>query len=262
VLLCCCSAFAAIQNPPSDPPSFIKGDVPRQFTKVISASHSSYEIRVAGLVDGINTKKPEGYFATIEKWQPNQFIRIENTGTQNVVNPRIYANNQGPWQNIAQMVQQAIRGANTPEEKARAVYEFVRHQVFHGAMGDNRDPVRILNGFGYSLCGGDTNVLRILWGQLGIQNRGSGAIGHVTAEAFYNNSYHLFDADTNAVYLLRDNHTIASQTDLVRDHDLIKRTHALSITMSEDRKQNEIQASRYAMKLEYLPGGIFAAPKS
>ena len=49
----------------------------------------------------------------------------------------------------------------------------------------------------------------------------------------------------HSLYLLRDNETIAGEQDLVRDHDLIKRTHTQGILRPQGRAGDERQASIY-----------------
>ena len=62
---------------------------------------------------------------------------------------------------------------------------------------------------------------------------------------FYDGGWHLFDGDMHSLYLLRDNETIASEQDLVRDHDLIKRTHTQGILRPQGRAGDEWEASIY-----------------
>ena len=51
-------------------------------------------------------------------------------------------------------------------------------------------------------------------------------VGPCVTQVFYDDAWHLYDGDMPSLYLLRDHETIAGQQDLVRDHDLIKRTPA------------------------------------
>jgi hypothetical protein len=59
------------------------------------------------------------------------------------------------------------------------------------------------------------------------------ALGHCISQAFYDGGWHFYDGDMHSVYLLRDNETVAGEQDLVRDHDLIKRTHSKGILMPD-----------------------------
>src|SRR4030043_1609412 len=42
-------------------------------------------------------------------------------------------------------------------------------------------------------------------------------------------SWHFYDGDMHSVFLLRDNQTVAGEQGIVRDHDLIERTHSKGI---------------------------------
>jgi len=55
------------------------------------------------------------------------------------------------------------------------------------------------------------------------------ALGHCISQAYYDGGWHFYDGDMHCVYLLRDNRTVAGEQDIVRDHDLIKRTHSKGI---------------------------------
>ena len=54
-------------------------------------------------------------------------------------------------------------------------------------------------------------------------------VGHCVTQVFDNHAWHLMDGDMHSIYLLRDNETIAGEQDLVRDYDLIRRTHTQGI---------------------------------
>ena len=54
-------------------------------------------------------------------------------------------------------------------------------------------------------------------------------------QVYYDGGWHLFDGDMQSLYLLRDNETIAGEQDLVRDHDLIRRTHTQGILQADGR---------------------------
>ena len=70
-------------------------------------------------------------------------------------------------------------------------------------------------------------------------------MGHCVSQAFFDGRWNLLDGDQHVLYLLRDNETIASELDVVRDHDLIKRTHTQGILLPDDRSVDEWEASAY-----------------
>src|SRR5512138_167117 len=51
-----------------------------------------------------------------------------------------------------------------------------------------------------------------------------------------------------SLYLLRDNETIAGEQDLVRDHDLVKRTHTQGILQADRRAGDEWHSSIYVFE--------------
>jgi hypothetical protein len=70
-------------------------------------------------------------------------------------------------------------------------------------------------------------------------------VGHCVTQAYFDGRWNLFDGDMHSLYLLRDNHTVACEQDLVRDHDLIKRTHTQGILNPDKRTNDEWEASIY-----------------
>jgi len=58
------------------------------------------------------------------------------------------------------------------------------------------------------------------------------------------------DADMQAIYLLRDNRTVAGEADLVRDHDLVRRTHTQGILSSPSLSKDELEAARFVYEGE------------
>ena len=52
-------------------------------------------------------------------------------------------------------------------------------------------------------------------------------VSHAIAQVPYDGGWHVMDGDLDSFFLLRDNETVASDRELARDHDLIKRAHTL-----------------------------------
>lgn len=198
------------------------------------------------------TRMPVGYSAFVQGWQPNRSVRIENTGTRTVEHPRLIINGRGDWRTLETIVAEAVQGWKEPGDRARAIWEFVRRQRFHACTWDAEcsDAVKALNVYGYTLCGDQAQVLSDLWRASGLAVRRGHPVGHVVCEVFYANGFHLLDSDEHVICLERDNHTIASEEALVRDHDLIKRTHTYGIGQRDDRQTDEFSASLYGFEGE------------
>jgi hypothetical protein len=73
-------------------------------------------------------------------------------------------------------------------------------------------------------------------------------VGHCVSQAFFDGRWNLFDGDMHSMYLLRDNRTVACEQDLVRDHDLVKRSHTQGILNPDRRANDEWEASIYVFE--------------
>jgi hypothetical protein len=100
----------------------------------------------------------------------------------------------------------------TDAERALALHEFVvrnvRSWALPNAAGNSR-PMQILNVYGYCNCGGFARATAALAAVAGMKSRVVGLPGHVVAEVFYDDAWHLFDGSANAVYRKPDG-TLAS----------------------------------------------------
>jgi hypothetical protein len=110
--------------------------------------------------------------------------------------------------------------------------------------------VKVLNVYGHNTCGNDSICLAGLWKTAGLKVAPARLVGHCVTQVFYDGGWHLFDGDMHSLYLLRDNETIAGEQDLVRDHDLIKRTHTQGILRPQGRGDDEWESSIYVFEGE------------
>jgi hypothetical protein len=135
----------------------------------------------------------------------------------------------------------------TDREKAFALwFQEISHR-YHW-VGDNDelgDPVKVFNVYGHNTCGNDSICLAGLWRRAGLKVTPARLVGHCVSQAFFDGRWNLFDGDMHSMYLLRDNQTVASEQDLVRDHDLIKRCHTQGILNPDRRANDEWEASIY-----------------
>ncbi len=217
----------AVEVAPSQPRP---ANTPQQHEEVITASRHEFRIRVAGTVDGFNTLDPVFSAAPKQAFELMRSVRLENTGDVDVLNPWLLVNGKRNWRTTDDIIEEALASYGNPgemsaAEKARAVYEFLRNHRFHATTGDFevRDPVKLLNIYGYALCGDNASVLMDLWRIAGLPVRRGFPSGHCVSEVFYDGGWHMFDADESQVFLERDNATIAGDEALARDHDLVKR---------------------------------------
>jgi len=250
--LLCLPAFAAVQGPPKAPRPDLPSDQRKRHVETVTAPRRAYTLRFGGNIDGTMTRMPISYSAYMQGWQPNVAARIENVGDAEVVNPWLTANGTGDWRTLEKIAQEGTRGCTTEADRARAVWEWTRNHRFHACTWDAEcsDTLKALNVYGYTLCGDDGQVIADVWKAAGLKTRRGYPVGHCVSEVFYDGAFHLLDGDEHVICLARDNRTIGSEADAVRDHDLIKRTHTYGIGQGDSRQTDEFSASLYGYEGE------------
>ncbi len=166
-----------------------------------------------------------------------------------MVNPWL-SNGRNDFRSLDRIVARAIEPGMTDREKARALWwQEVQHRFhFEGDNDELLDPVKVFNVYGYNTCGNDSICLAGLWRKAGLKVAPARLVGHCVTQVFYDGSWHLMDGDMHSIYLLRDNETIAGEQDLVRDHDLIRRTHTQGILQPDRRSGDEWESSIYVFE--------------
>lgn len=225
-------------------------DVARRHVQEVDAATVDYDVAQGGTMDGRNCRSPQGVWEPFEQtWESNRSVRMENVGETVVVNPWL-SNGRNDLRSLDRIVARAVEPGMTDAEKARALWWQEIQNRFH-LEGDNNellDPVKVLNIYGHNTCGNDSICLAGLWRKAGLKVAPARLVGHCVSQVFYGGSWHLFDGDMHAVYLLRDNRTIAGEQDLVRDHDLIRRTHTQGILQPDRRSGDEWESSIYVFE--------------
>ncbi len=198
----------------------------------MTAARVDYNLEMGGSADGRNTRDPVVYAAWKPGFEPMRAVKLENTGDTDVVNPWILVNGKRDWRTTASIAGEALREYGDPRamsdrDKARAIWEFLRHHRFHATTGDMevRDPVKMFNVYGFSLCGDNAPVLMELWQAVGLKTRRGYPTGHCVAEAWYEGGWHMLDGDESILFLDRDNRTVLPEKAVARDHDLSKRAY-------------------------------------
>ncbi|MCY2953918.1 MAG: M55 family metallopeptidase [Planctomycetota bacterium] len=215
-------------------------DVARSRIELTTKAQHQYTVQQGGTMDGRNCRSPMGCGmaregAFLQTWESNRSVRMENVGDTDVVNPWL-SNGRNNFRNVGEIVSSAVAPGMTDAEKAFALW-FQEIQYRHHSPGDNNelgDPVKVFNSYGYNTCGNDSICLGTLFRQAGMRAAPARAVGHCISQAFYDDRWHFFDGDMHCVYLLRDNQTVAGEQDLVRDHDLVKRTHSQGILFPDN----------------------------
>lgn len=235
------------------------GDAPKNHVEQIAgtgeATHT-YTVIQGGTMDGENCRSPLGVGMNREGvcdqvWESNRFVRMENAGDSDVVNPWL-SNGRNTFRNIDEVLASAVAPGMSDKEKALALW-FQEIRFRYHAGGDNKelgDPVKVFNSYGHSTCGNDSICLAGLWQKAGLKAAPARGVGHCITQVFYEDRWHLLDGDQAVLYLLRDNETIAGEQDIVRDHDLIRRTHTSGITFADNRAHDEWESALYGYEGE------------
>ncbi|MBN1674859.1 MAG: putative Ig domain-containing protein [Kiritimatiellae bacterium] len=227
-------------------------DVPKRHVEIVSSAEHRYSIMQGGTVDGSNCRGPmgvgmqrEGAFEQV--WESNRAVKLENVGETDVVNPWL-SNGRNDFRNVDAIVAAALEPGMTDREKAKALwFQQVRHR-YHRAGETGKelgDPVKVFNVYGHNPCGCDANMMGGLWRRAGLKGAPVRLVSHSIAQVFYDGGWHVMDGDLAGIYLLRDNETLASDIELARDHDLVKRTHNQGIMLPDSRDTDERAAAMF-----------------
>jgi len=227
-------------------------DARKQHVEDVSAGRHEYVVTQGGTMDGRSCRSPFGVFdGWTQSWESNRLVRIENVGETDVVDPWL-SNGRNNFRTIVEIAEQAAEPGMSDREKALALwFQEITHR--HHWQGNNKelgDPVKVYNVYGHNTCGNDSICLAGLWTRAGLKATPAHPQGHCISQAFYDGRWNLMDADLQGIYLLRDNRTVADEQDLVRDHDLVKRTHAHGILRRQSRSAAEGVAAAYTYEGE------------
>ncbi|HEV3255851.1 MAG TPA: alpha/beta hydrolase, partial [Gemmataceae bacterium] len=223
-------------------------DVAGRHTEDITTAKQEYRVVHGGTMDGTNCRSPIGgsFGVWDQSWESNRAVRMENVGETDVINPWL-SNGRNQGRTLKEMVAGALRPGMTDREKAIALWRLQTTHRFHATTNDAEvnDPVKAFNVYGYTTCGDDSICLAGLWKTAGFKVRPARVVGHCITQVHYDGRWNLLDGDMGPFYLLRDNVTIASEQDLVRDHDLLKRTHTHGILDTDSRTEAEWSAALF-----------------
>jgi hypothetical protein len=227
------------------------GDVANHHVEEVAKSEHKYTVVHGGTMDGTNCRTPIGCGiaregAIEQTWQSNRAVRMENVGQFDVVDPWL-SNGRNTFRNMDEIVAAAVAPGMSDREKAMAIWFQQIRQRFHraGDGGETGDPVKVFNTYGHNPCGGDAIIMGGLWRKVGLKGAPVRLVSHAIAQVAYDGGWHVMDADLDMIYLLRDNETLASDRDLARDHDLVKRTHTLGVLLADSRAQDEREAAMF-----------------
>ena len=130
-----------------------------------------------------------------------------------------------------------------------------------GYGGNLSDPVLVFNVYGSNVCGNDALIMGAYWQKVGLKSAPVRLVSHAIAQVAYDGGWHVMDGDLECFFLLRDNETLASDRELARDHDLIKRAHTYGITLADTRRFDESYAAMFVCE-DPVTGDRASQPKS
>jgi hypothetical protein len=224
-------------------------DVPKSHVQDVTTSPCTYNITQGGTMDGKMCTTLPGVWEPFEQtWESNRSIRMENIGAADVINPWLTI---GPIDFFSQqtIADSVVKGLSTEREKALAIFYFYITHRYHKGNGDNTaqgDVSQAMNVFGFNTCGNSTLCISDLLDKIGMRDCiFSHHPGHCVPQVFFDGKYNTLDGDMATFMLMRDNHTLANEVDLVRDHDLIKRVHQYGIMGPMNPLKNEDYAQLY-----------------
>jgi hypothetical protein len=92
------------------------------------------------------------------------------------------------------------------------------------------DPVRHFNVYGYGICGHTSAAFKALAVAAGLKSRYWEIAGHTVSEAWWDNSWHMLDANVKIFYPMRDNLTVASVEQISADPYISERSRRPELT--------------------------------
>ncbi len=223
--------------------------------ETIDEGQSSYEITLSGTLDGFNTADypaTYGYSRRLaSRFEPNEYVAIENVGDTEVINPRIVVNGRRNWYSVEDILAGIIEPDMTDAEKAMAIWRFASsydvqcHEnnrrvgpyypdeasnPSRNAFRERGNPVYAANCYYCSgcqlaatnfvvLCRNADLIARAVW-MSGLDEFEN----HCVGEVWHDDGWHLYDPEARAFFLQRDNQTVASYQALHEDPGLVDRT--------------------------------------
>lgn len=147
-----------------------------------------------------------------------------------VFSPRLVGERRADFYSLETLRASPPFAGKQGEELALAIYDYFTSTVdgaWHGwpmneregepiGWGDVRDPVKLLNAYGWMICGQSAEVLYGLYRAAGLPARIFSVPGHNLCEVFYDNRWHVLDSDMRTWFRAPEGH-IAGACELARN---------------------------------------------
>lgn len=207
----------------------------------ITSESAEFTITVAGTADhhrmGPGWKSDPG-----STHNPTRLLIINNRGDRSVINPRIVVDGAPDWFDIHHIVCQIVRPGMTDEEKAFALWQWIRRNLSDGPTygsplwGDTRSMTRFMNACGTGACGTYHIVMPVIGKHAGLRTF-SGCFAdcsHAVQKEFFDGQERFLDAhipheegQPGGWFALKlNNAELAGVDEIMEDRHLIDRAGA------------------------------------
>ncbi len=248
--------FRARSLPSLDAKPFVLSKASKRHVENVAGSTCEYDISVGGTLDEFNTADyldTYSYCMRLKsRYQPNEYLVIENVGRSDVVNPRLVVNRRRNWYSAETILASILRHGMSDAEKAMAIWSFSssievqchdnnrrvgpfypeeKSQPSRNTYKERGNPVKAANSYYCSGCQLSATNCVVLLRQAGLGARAVWMCPldqyeqHCVAEAWYDGAWHLFDPERRSFYLDSDNKTVASYETLHKNPAMAARTH-------------------------------------
>lgn len=157
----------------------------------------------------------------------NQRLIIRNLDAKTTVVPRLALKGWPDLSSSEGILASILKPGMNDEQKTLAIWKFLvdwRYHFYPAEGGDEiHDPVKFINVYGYGFCDDSAQNAAALASLAGIRSRIWGLDGHVVAETFFGDRWHMIDPDHEAYYRMPEGH-IASVEELAAYPEIIQKT--------------------------------------
>ena len=142
-------------------------------------------------------------------------VEMINAGDAVAGNVKLLVNDNFDFTEASVMLDQILDGSKTDKEKVLKIFDFVCENHGYSPVlppdeTELHDPVKYFCVYGYGICDDHAKLFVRLLRKAGIKARFWVLEGHVVAEAYYDNSWRMFDADIRKYYTLPGENRILS----------------------------------------------------
>ena len=158
-------------------------------------------------------------------------LALSSAGAAPLEDIKITSDRAPDCSSLEALVASVTRDCKTDDERAIAIYNACYYLYYHHAYPSEPGEVgalKMLNVYGWSLCGGEHTVLAALWEKAGFKwrYRGWSNPGHTTVECFYGGRWHYLDTFLRFFAWMPDpaapgGRTIAGQDDIKANPALV-----------------------------------------